>query len=116
MPSFAAPAGVTEKKRREDGGSAISQPAVGPANRAAVGTGDETEIPMNTPTIGQAGRSDDSSHYAKGIPCPCCGRAAYRVQRNFMDLFINMFVSVHRYRCGSMSCIWEGNVRLKRLP
>lgn len=87
---------MTGKKRREDGESAISQPAVGPAHRA--------------------GRSDDSRHYAKGIPCPRCGRAAYRVQRNFMDLFINMFVSVHRYRCGSMSCIWEGNVRLKRLP
>lgn len=59
-------------------------------------------------------RSDDSRHYARGIVCPRCQRTAYRIPRSFMDLFLNLFVSIHRYRCASMSCIWEGNVRVKR--
>ncbi|EGK72388.1 hypothetical protein METUNv1_01152 [Methyloversatilis universalis FAM5] len=37
------------------------------------------------------------------------------MQRNLMDLFVNLFVSIYRYRCGSMSCIWEGKVRARRM-
>ncbi len=70
---------------------------------------------MHIPASDATARSEDSGHYAKGIPCPRCGRSAYRVQRNLMDLFVNLFVSIYRYRCGSMSCIWEGKVRARRM-
>jgi hypothetical protein len=31
-----------------------------------------------------------------------------------LDLFISLFLSVRRYRCGSMGCSWEGNLRERR--
>jgi len=33
-----------------------------------------------------------------------------------MDHFINFFMPVYRYRCGSLGCSWEGNLRVKRYP
>ena len=33
-----------------------------------------------------------------------------RVRRRQMDTISSIFVPVHRYRCGSFSCQWEGNL------
>jgi hypothetical protein len=38
----------------------------------------------------------------------------YRIPRRVADLLLSVFVSVHRYRCDSMGCNWEGNLRNKR--
>jgi len=34
----------------------------------------------------------------------------YRVQRRTFDRFVNFFMPVYRYRCGSLGCSWEGNL------
>lgn len=48
--------------------------------------------------------------------CPRCNGSAYRVPRRLVDLLLSMFITVSRYRCRSMDCGWEGNVRVKRHP
>ncbi len=46
--------------------------------------------------------------------CPCCSGAAHRVQRRPFDRFVNFFMPVYRFRCGSLGCSWEGNLRVQR--
>jgi hypothetical protein len=46
--------------------------------------------------------------------CPRCGRSVIRIPRRFVGLLISKFMLVHRYRCHSMDCDWEGNLREKR--
>lgn len=43
--------------------------------------------------------------------CPICHRNTYRVHRRLVDLILNLFVPILRFRCGAMGCDWEGNVR-----
>ncbi|HWU84418.1 MAG TPA: hypothetical protein VN028_03675 [Rhodocyclaceae bacterium] len=43
--------------------------------------------------------------------CPICHRATYRVHRRLLDLIINLFVPILRFRCCAIGCDWEGNVR-----
>ena len=31
-----------------------------------------------------------------------------------MDLLINLFIPIRRFRCGAMDCDWEGNMRISR--
>lgn len=45
-----------------------------------------------------------------GGVCPRCNGAAYRIHRRPCDRFFSIFLPVHRYRCGSMGCDWEGNL------
>lgn len=52
-------------------------------------------------------------HVAFGGICPCCNGSAYRVQRRTFDMYINFFMPVYRYRCGSLGCDWEGNLRVQ---
>ena len=40
--------------------------------------------------------------------CPLCHGAASRVQRQPLDWFINLVRSVHRYRCRTLGCDWQG--------
>jgi hypothetical protein len=46
--------------------------------------------------------------------CPRCASSVFRVARRFPDLFVSLFISIRRYRCISMKCNWEGNLREKR--
>ena len=42
--------------------------------------------------------------------CPCCNGWVYRVPRRFIDGLTNVDAPVHRYRCRSLGCGWEGNL------
>jgi len=46
--------------------------------------------------------------------CPRCNGTVVRIPRRMVDLFASMFISVSRYRCRSVDCGWEGNLRSKR--
>jgi hypothetical protein len=39
-----------------------------------------------------------------------------RVPRRFVDVLLSAFVPLRRYRCRSLDCGWEGNLRVKRHP
>ncbi len=49
-----------------------------------------------------AGRS------ALGPDCPHCKGLVYRIPRRFADKILSIFLLVHRYRCRSWPCGWEG--------
>lgn len=49
-------------------------------------------------------------HVVYAGKCPCCNGPVYRIQRRSFDRFINIFLPVYRYRCGSLGCSWEGNL------
>lgn len=47
--------------------------------------------------------------------CPKCGsNYLTRIHRRFRDRLLSIFVPVYRYRCDSLACEWEGNLRVKR--
>ncbi len=50
-----------------------------------------------------------------GIMCPRCKASVFRVSRRLIDLLVSIFLPVRRYRCISMECSWEGNLRPKRI-
>jgi len=45
--------------------------------------------------------------------CPMCHSSINRIPRRFVDLALSLFTTVHRYRCRSFSCDWEGNLHVK---
>lgn len=57
-------------------------------------------------------------HSRSGPDCPHCKGLAYRIPRRFADQVLSIFVLVHRYRCRSIACGWEGLLRAteKSLP
>ena len=66
---------------------------------------------MNAPPeIGNA-FPDDRAHSANGPACARCNGLVYRIPRRFADKILSMFLLVHRYRCRSWSCGWEGLLR-----
>lgn len=48
--------------------------------------------------------------------CPQCRNLTHRVHRRLIDMVINLFSPIYRYRCTSMECDWEGNIRKRLLP
>jgi hypothetical protein len=48
-----------------------------------------------------------------GQPCPVCNASTNRIPRRFIDLLQSIFTPVRRYRCRSLKCTWEGNLRVK---
>ncbi|SBT06224.1 hypothetical protein ACCAA_300063 [Candidatus Accumulibacter aalborgensis] len=61
------------------------------------------------------GRHDDPGYAANGWrSCPSCNGWVYRIQRGFLDGLMNIPSPVHRYRCRSAGCRWEGNLRVQR--
>lgn len=44
--------------------------------------------------------------------CPRCDGVAYRVPRRFIDVLLGVFGHTHRFRCTTMGCTWEGNLRV----
>jgi len=53
-------------------------------------------------------------HVAYAGVCPCCNGPVYRIQRRSFDRFINIFLPIYRYRCGSLGCSWEGNLLVQQ--
>jgi hypothetical protein len=43
--------------------------------------------------------------------CPACGDIVSRIPRRPIDRILSVFVSMRRYRCPNVLCVWEGNVR-----
>lgn len=46
--------------------------------------------------------------------CPECGAAVDRIARRWLDRLLSLFTPVRRYRCRSMACGWEGQLRNRR--
>lgn len=55
---------------------------------------------------------EGAGYFISEHECPRCGGSVIRVPRRLVDLLISKFVMVHRYRCHSMDCDWEGNLRV----
>lgn len=58
--------------------------------------------------------SGNAAVAACGRCCPRCRSSVFGVTRRFQDLLVSVFVPSRRYRCISMQCNWEGNLREKR--
>jgi hypothetical protein len=71
---------------------------------------------MNTLPAAGSGRPDEAGYSSPECTCPRCNGAVTRVRRRFVDLLLSAFVPVRRYRCRSLDCGWEGNLRVKRHP
>lgn len=48
--------------------------------------------------------------------CPRCSNPAVRIHRRRIDHIVNRLIPIRRYRCESMVCKWEGNVRFIEGP
>lgn len=70
---------------------------------------------MNTGAGGNS-QINDRGYAASGRACPRCNGAIQRVPRRFADYLVSVFMTVHRYRCNTMNCGWEGCLRAKRHP
>jgi hypothetical protein len=69
---------------------------------------------MNAHYANDSDRPEDAGYASHGHACPRCNGSVYRVPRRFVDLLLSRFMPVRRYRCDSMGCDWEGNLRMKR--
>lgn len=69
---------------------------------------------MNVPASRVIGRPEYAGYSSPGCACARCNGATTRVPRRLVYLLASMFISVSRYRCSSMACGWEGNLRVKR--
>jgi hypothetical protein len=57
------------------------------------------------------GAALNSPHEGRSRPaCPRCNASAIRIPRRFIDRVISVVHPVHRYRCHSFICSWEGNL------
>jgi hypothetical protein len=43
--------------------------------------------------------------------CPECGGKLKHIHRRGIDRFYNALIPIKRYRCRSVQCDWEGNLR-----
>ncbi len=59
---------------------------------------------------GESGVSE-TGHAVGNPACPECQGATYRVHRRYIDLLGSLFNPVRRYRCISLACSWEGNLK-----
>lgn len=48
-----------------------------------------------------------------GQLCPVCNASTIRIPRRFVDRLRSIFAPIRRYRCRSINCTWEGNLRVK---
>ncbi len=63
---------------------------------------------MKTTAETGSARPIDPEHFRYWPDCPRCKGLVYRIHRRFADRVLSMFVLVHRYRCSSWACGWEG--------
>ncbi|NDP47920.1 MAG: hypothetical protein GZ085_05915 [Sulfuriferula multivorans] len=73
---------------------------------------------MKASSTGVDDRNAETGNTASGCTCPRCKGSAYRVPRRWVDWLMSriVWVSRYRYRCRSMGCGWEGNLRVRRRP
>ena len=65
-----------------------------------------------TPVLPQPGTG--ASSYLSGAPagrCPECGDILMWIPRRGVDRVLSLFVSLSRFRCPNVLCLWEGNLR-----
>ena len=72
------------------------------------------EVMIEAAAIGSDRRPADAGYSSPGCTCPRCHDAAARVPRRLADLLLRMVMTISRYRCRSVGCGWEGNLRVKR--
>ena len=46
--------------------------------------------------------------------CPRCDGDLIRIRRRLVDRMVSLFTPVRRFRCVSLGCTWEGNLRGSR--
>ena len=78
--------------------------------------GKEAAERMNESPTPVRDRNAETSNTASACACPRCQGSAYRVPRRLVDWLMSRFVWINRYRCRSMVCGWEGNLRVSRRP
>lgn len=66
---------------------------------------------MNSFTVTGIDLPASTRRVARQRTCPDCNDSVYRVQRRLIDRIISLVNPVRRYRCGSLGCLWEGNLR-----
>lgn len=47
------------------------------------------------------------------LTCPLCQGAVHHIPRRWIDRLLSIVMPVSRYRCATMRCQWEGNLRGK---
>lgn len=62
----------------------------------------------------QGGKSIDIAD-RRHHSCPDCGGNVYRIPRRTIDRVVSFFHRVHRYRCSTASCAWEGTLSAERV-
>lgn len=64
------------------------------------------------PGLSAAGGGPQVSPRTQRCPpaCPQCQASVLRVRRRLLDRLISAVYPVHRYRCHSIVCHWEGNL------
>jgi len=75
--------------------------------------------PKVLPFVSPASAASTASRYgfsSCGAHCPRCKSPVFRVSRRLTDFLLSLFVPIRRYRCISMACSWEGNLREKQAP
>lgn len=63
-----------------------------------------------------SGKMPLDRHHGNHPVCPVCQGNLARVPRRLSDRFVSIFMLVHRYRCCSMPCNWEGTLRVPYVP
>jgi len=58
-----------------------------------------------------ASRAAREVHQLRGPACPHCGSGLERVPRRWLDRLVGLMTPLRRYRCLSITCAWEGNLR-----
>ena len=58
--------------------------------------------------------AENSQGASRGLRCPRCNGAAYRIRRRLIDRIVSLLTPIHRYHCANY-CGWEGNLREVRV-
>ena len=83
-------------------------------HRGAIETSETRNETMNTASTVDNDYPDYADHSDQKCACPRCNGKVVRIPRRVVDLLSSMFTPVSRYRCRSVECRWEGNLRSKR--
>jgi len=68
-----------------------------------------------TRSLSKKAREQAASAAYRNRHCPLCAGAITRVRRRTIDRVIALIVPLHRYRCKSLQCGWEGTLRVTGL-
>ena len=59
--------------------------------------------------LSQGSRIDWGNEHSSNA-CPRCNGRVFPVRRSFVDRVVGLIGPVHRYRCESLDCDWEGDL------